>query len=91
MHHHPGTPFDTNLLNSTQWVADAIYLPIETELVSAARAKGCQVLDGGHMVVGQAVDAFRLITGVKPDRTRMRAHFHVLIQAPQNGTRIQGN
>lgn len=75
MHNHPGTPFDPDLLSPEQWVAEVIYLPLETPLVAAARSKGCRVLDGGHMAVGQAVDAFRLITGVEPDRARMRSHF----------------
>ncbi|WP_431813955.1 shikimate dehydrogenase [Kocuria sp. cx-455] len=75
MHHHPGTPFDTALLNGGQWVADVVYLPLATELVTAAKTVGCQVLDGGHMAVGQAVDAFRLFTDLNPDRRRMRDHF----------------
>lgn len=83
MHHHPGTPIDTELLTGSQWVADVVYLPVETQLIAAARARGCQVLDGGHMAVGQAVDALRLITGVEPDRTRMRAHFLELLAAQQ--------
>lgn len=65
MNHHPGSPIDTELLQAHQWVADVIYLPLNTELINAARAIGCQVLDGGHMVVGQAIDAFRLITDRK--------------------------
>ncbi|HEX2247616.1 MAG TPA: shikimate dehydrogenase, partial [Arthrobacter sp.] len=36
-------------------------------------------LDGGHMAVGQAVDAFRYITGLEPDPARMRGHFLVLL------------
>lgn len=83
MHHHPGTPLDPALLHARQWVADVVYLPLETELIAAARATGCQVLDGGHMAVGQAVDAFRLITGVEPDRARMRRHFLELIATQQ--------
>jgi len=83
MHHHPGAPFDTALLDGTQWVADVIYLPVDTELITAARAAGCRVLDGGHMAVGQAADAFALITGVEPDRARMRAHFLELLHAQQ--------
>ncbi|MCT1803679.1 shikimate dehydrogenase [Kocuria carniphila] len=81
MHHHPGSPIDTELLLAHQWVADVIYLPLNTGLIDAARAIGCKVLDGGHMVVGQAVDAFRLITGVEPDSARMRAHFLDLVAA----------
>ncbi|MEX5237886.1 shikimate dehydrogenase [Kocuria arenosa] len=83
MHHHPGTPFDTGLLTGSQWVADVIYLPVETQLIAAARSAGCQVLDGGHMAVGQAADAFALITGIEPDRTRMRAHFLQLLHDQQ--------
>lgn len=83
MHHHPGTPFDPGLLSGDQWVADVVYLPVDTELVVAARARGCRVLDGGHMAVGQAADAFALITGVEPDRARMREHFLDLLHAQQ--------
>src|SRR5690606_20253143 len=49
MHHHPGTPVAPGLLEARQWVADVVYLPLETELIAAARARGCEVLDGGHM------------------------------------------
>lgn len=80
MHHHPGTPFDPELLSPAQWVADVVYRPVETELVRAARALGCAVLDGGRMAVGQAVDAFRLFTGREPDAERMRAHFLSMIE-----------
>ena len=79
MHSHPGLPIDADLLQSRHWVADVVYRPVETELVRAASAKGCRVLDGGHMAVGQAVDAFALITGIAPDTARMRQHFLELI------------
>ena len=77
---HPGTPFDTALLDARQWVADIVYRPIETQLVREARAAGCRVLDGGRMAVGQAVDAFRIFTGLEPDAERMRVHFLELIE-----------
>jgi shikimate dehydrogenase len=80
---HPGTPFDTSLLDARQWVADIVYRPIETQLVHEARARGCRVLDGGRMAVGQAVDAFRIFTGLEPDADRMRAHFLELIEREQ--------
>ncbi|MNI60795.1 Quinate/shikimate dehydrogenase [compost metagenome] len=76
---HPGLPLDIELLEPRQWVADIVYRPIETQLVREARAKGCDVLDGGRMAVGQAADAFHLITGREADRERMRAHFLELI------------
>ena len=80
MHQHPGTPIDVSLLTARHWVADVIYRPVDTELIIAARAAGCRTLDGGHMAVGQAVDAFALITGLEPDAGRMRAHFLDLLE-----------
>lgn len=81
MHHHPGMPVPAPLLRPDLWVADVVYRPVRTELVRTAEALGCRVLDGGHMAVGQAVDAFRLITGADPDRQRMRAYFLELVAA----------
>jgi len=78
---HPGAPLDLSLLEARHWVADIVYRPIDTELVREARAKGCQVLDGGRMAVGQAADAFRIFTGLEPDPDRMRSHFLELVAA----------
>jgi shikimate dehydrogenase len=80
MHAHPGVPLDPELIESRLWVADIVYRPVQTELVKAAAAKGCRVLDGGHMAVGQAADAFRLITGLDPDAARMRQHFLSMLE-----------
>lgn len=83
MHHHPGSPLDTALLHPGLWVADVVYLPQETELILAARALGCPVLPGGWMAVGQAVDAYELISGVRPDAEAMRRDFAELIEQQQ--------
>ena len=80
---HPGVPLDLALLESRHWVADIVYRPIETELVREARAKGCEVLDGGRMAVGQAADAFRIFTGLDADADRMRSHFLELVAAEE--------
>lgn len=66
-----GMPFDARCMASEQWLADIIYFPLETELVAAARHNRQTVANGVSMVVGQAAEAFRLITGVQPDRDRM--------------------
>lgn len=80
MREHPGTAFDPGLLPDAAWVAEVVYRPLETELVRRARDHGLRVLDGGRMAVGQAVDSLRLITGLEPDRDRMDAHFHDLVE-----------
>ena len=71
----PGMPVPAALLRPELWVAEIIYFPLETELLrerprhrlpDAARRR-----HGGF----QAVEAFRLITGVTPDAERMLRHF----------------
>ncbi len=71
----PGMPLDAGLLNAKHWVAEIVYFPMETELLRVACAKGCRTVDGGGMMVFQAVGAFRLFTGIEPDAERMRRHF----------------
>jgi shikimate dehydrogenase len=72
---HPGLPVDPRALAHQPWVAEIVYFPLDTELLRTARAIGCRVCDGGGMAVGQAVGAFELFTGLKPDAARMQAHF----------------
>ena len=43
------------------WVADIVYRPLETELLRAARERGCRTLDGGGMVVFQAAGVARAV------------------------------
>jgi shikimate dehydrogenase len=69
---HPGTPFDPSLLRAEQWLAEVIYFPRDTELLRAARQRGCATLDGSGMAVYQAVKAFELFTGRQADPARMR-------------------
>jgi shikimate dehydrogenase len=74
----PGSPFPASLLRPGLWVADIVYVPLETELLAAARATGCRVLPGLGMAVFQAVRAYELFTGRKPDPLRMRQTFESL-------------
>ncbi len=71
----PGNPVPVEALRAGHWVADVIYSPIRTELIIAAEAKGARTLTGGGMCVYQAVDAFRLFTGIDPDVARMHRTF----------------
>ena len=75
---HPGLPVDPRLLRLDHWVADIIYVPLETELVHRARAVGCRVMTGGAMAVHQHAAAFRLLTGRPADIRRMQEHFESL-------------
>lgn len=75
----PGLPLPVDLLRPSLWVSEVVYFPLETELLAAARARGCRVIDGGTMAVGQAVGAFEHFTGLAADPARMERHFRSLI------------
>jgi len=81
MHGHPGSAVPSGLLRPDLWVADVVYFPLETELLRAARAAGCPTLDGSGMAVHQAVEAFRLFSGLEPDAERMCRHFVAMAQS----------
>lgn len=82
MDKHPGLPLPAELLYPRLWVAEIVYFPLETALLSEARRRGCSVADGGGMAVFQAVGAFSLFTGREADAERMRAHFRSLTGNP---------
>jgi shikimate dehydrogenase len=60
----PGTSFDVALLSADATVFDLIYVPPETELLRAARARGLRAANGSEMLVQQAAIAFERWTGV---------------------------
>jgi shikimate dehydrogenase len=76
---HPGLPLPEALLRADLWVAEVVYRPLETELLTRARELGCRTLDGGGMAVMQAAGALQHFTGVMPDRERMLRHFQRLV------------
>ena len=87
---HPGLAFDPSLLRPEMWVAEIVYFPLETELLRAARERGCRTLDGGGMMVWQAVGAFEHFTGIRPDAARMEAHFLKMVSRVGVDARIPG-
>jgi shikimate dehydrogenase len=72
---HPGIPIDPELLSARHWVAEIVYFPLETQLLAEAVRRGCRIVNGGGMAVYQAVGAFELFTGIRPDAERMIRHF----------------
>jgi shikimate dehydrogenase len=61
-----GTPLPDSLLRPDLWVADAVYTPLWTPLLAAAKAKGAEVMTGRELAIYQAADCFELFTGLKP-------------------------
>src|SRR5436305_2235038 len=73
------SPVAAELLHAGLWVADAVYTPLWTPLLQAARAKGCRVMTGRELCIYQAADAFRLFTGLEASRERIGAAFDAVI------------
>jgi shikimate dehydrogenase len=69
------TPVPEALLHRGLWVADAVYFPLWTPLLIAARAKGARVMTGRELAIYQAADAFELFTGLVPSRAEMAKAF----------------
>jgi shikimate dehydrogenase len=78
MEAYPGTAVPRELLRSALWVAEVVYMPLETRLLRDARAVGCRTLSGAAMVALQAAGSMELFLGVRPDRERMLAHVEQL-------------
>lgn len=72
---HPGSPVSADLLRAPMWVADAVYFPLNTQLLMQAAARGCATLSGQGMAIHQAVRAFELFSGRAADPARMAATF----------------
>lgn len=81
MENTPGTPLDLGLIQPRHWVADVIYRPVETELLTYAAGLGCATLDGTQLLIEQATDGFRLLTGIEPDAQRMREELTTSLRA----------
>lgn len=65
-------PIDEALLHSQLVVLDAVYSPMETALLSAARSAGATAIDGLWMLIEQARHQQVLWFGENPDASVMR-------------------
>ena len=71
---------DSNTLTSNMIVADVIPNPPKTQLVKLAESKGCHVIDGLKMLVGQGVIGIEYWTGRMPDASVMRAGLEAVFE-----------
>ena len=65
----PVLQIDVGLLPTQAAVADLVYVPLETPLLTAARARGLRTADGLGMLLHQAVRGFELWFGRRPEVT----------------------
>ena len=69
MHGQPALDLDVDRLPSHAVVADLVYVPLETPLLLAAKARGLKTADGLGMLLYQAVRGFELWFGHRPQVT----------------------
>jgi len=72
---HPSvddTPLPAESLRPASLVFDTVYNPLETRLLREARERGCTVVSGIEMFIGQAAWQFRLFFGTEPPVDAMR-------------------
>jgi shikimate dehydrogenase len=78
MHGQPRLEIDVGLLPENAVVSDLVYVPLKTELLAAAQARGLQTADGLGMLLHQAVRGFELWFGQRPQVT---AELRALVEA----------
>ncbi len=65
----PVLEIDLNSLSTQAIVADIVYVPLKTQLIKTAEARGNATVTGLGMLLHQAVYGFELWFGVKPEVT----------------------
>ncbi|MBZ9855722.1 shikimate dehydrogenase [Mesorhizobium sp. CA13] len=69
MQGNEGLAADPALLPDHAIVTDIVYVPLETPLLAAARARGLKTVDGLGMLLNQAVPGFERWFGIRPKVT----------------------
>lgn len=87
MYAYPGNPVPAGCFGGIRWASDAIYTPLETEFIVAARRAGAAVMTGQELAIGQAVDAFALFLGRPAPLDAMRTTFLQRAQAATEAAR----
>jgi shikimate dehydrogenase len=78
MHGQPALELDIGVLPPHAIVTDLVYVPLQTPLLAAARARGLKTVDGLGMLLHQAVRGFDLWFGRRPEVT---AELRALVEA----------
>lgn len=78
----PGATIPVEALGPNATVFDLVYVPAETPLVAAARARGLRAANGSEMLIAQAAIAFERWTGVGGMADVMRAAVSPLLADP---------
>ena len=78
----PGMTIDVAPLRADATVFDLVYVPAETPLLAAARARGLRAANGSEMLIAQAAIAFERWTGIAGMDEVMRTAVAPLLADP---------
>jgi shikimate dehydrogenase len=78
----PGMTIPVDALRDDAIVFDLVYVPVETELLRAARTRGLRAANGSEMLIAQAAAAFERWTGIGGMADVMRAAVQPLLADP---------
>jgi shikimate dehydrogenase len=76
----PGSAIPLELLNRQSWIFDAVYTPLETEFIKAARKARLEVISGFDLFFYQAIDAFELFTNEKLTAAEITQYHQYIFQ-----------
>lgn len=75
----PGTPIPESWIGYQDWVFDAVYTPVDTQFLLAAKEKNVSIISGFELFFYQATDAFSLFTNTRPNAAELaefrQSHF----------------
>ncbi len=67
MYQHPGNAFPVEAIGGQRWAFDAVYTPLETEFLKAAKAKSLEIMSGYELFLFQGFHGFKYFTGIEVD------------------------
>ena len=65
MYYKSGCPVPPASIGGQRWVFDAVYTPLETELLRHASDRRIETFSGFELFLGQGADAFEIFTGIR--------------------------
>ncbi|WP_028309450.1 shikimate dehydrogenase [Desulfitibacter alkalitolerans] len=66
------SPISPEYFTAGMWVCDLVYNPLETVFLSEAKKRGCNIINGLHMLVHQGADSFKIWTKIEPPREKVK-------------------
>ncbi len=83
-------PLPENILLNQHLIAyDLIYFPAKTSFLRQAEKAGAKIINGGEMLVYQAVESFYLWTRIRPDKEIVRELIHKLHEKNNNSQKTE--